>query len=349
MKNKIILSLALALSVILGACDNSLPGNPVVQAPISGLIINVSGEDFTALPAFENDSFKSEMSLAVKVPDRKATITQISLADNSLTANVKNGDVVEFVDNVLPIILSRDGNEVSRFNVVMSFNPPPFYYFVKTSDRDADGNGYYLDLTNPQVIASGTYDKNFEGEIDLTTTNWDNICLVKSDQTAFYDYAGGPWPAVSYYTWTGTEEAADGTGYFRTGGPWNDWLTTNGNPAIVSPGVWRVQFDNESMLVEMTMTQWTVTGSALASPVAMRYDAATRTWNASATLTAGKLRFETIPVMMGDPTFNLGLANGGISTLKADGTDITVTEAGTYAISLVLSNPPYYTYSITRQ
>lgn len=230
----------------------------------------------------------------------------------------------------------------------MQFNPPPFYYFIKSSDKDADGNGYYLDTQSPQTIASGTYDNHFEGEIDLTATNWDNIGLITSDQTKYYDYAGGPWPALSSYSWTGVEKTAGGWGYFPCDGPWNDWLVTNDNPEIVSPGVWRVNFDSETLRVDMTMTQWTVSGSAVGTRTAMTYSPQTRSWSAEAHLSAGSMRFETIAVTFGDPTFNLGVGSG-ISELAADGEQIEIEEAGDYEIRLKLSDPPYYTYELIKK
>lgn len=335
---------------LFAACsDNSLPDNPVVQSPISGLVIEVNGENYTALPGLDAEgAMRDRLALAVKIPSRRAKIVQLSFADRSYTSDVQAGDEVTFEENLLPITLYRNGAEAGKYWVEMQFNPPPFYYFIKSSDKDADGNGYYLNTESPQTIASGAYDNHFEGEIDLTATNWDNIGLIASDQTKYYDFAGGPWPALSSYSWVGVEKSAAGWGYFPCDGPWNDWLVTNDNPEIVSPGVWRVNFDNETLRVDMTMTQWAICGSAAGARTAMTYSPQTRTWKAEAQLATGTMRFETIAVTAGDPTFDLGLASG-ISQLGPEGEDIRITEAGRYEITLTLSEPPYYTYELLKR
>lgn len=87
---------------------------------------------------------------------------------------------------------------------------------------------------------------------------------------------------------------------------------------------------------------------AVGSRAAMTYSPETRTWSAEVDLRSGALRFETIPVTSGDPTFELGLSSG-ISELAAGGEDIQVAESGTYDIMLELSNPPYYTYKIIKK
>lgn len=229
----------------------------------------------------------------------------------------------------------------------MSYNPPPFMYFIKSSDRDADGNRYYLATETADRIASGTYDTKYEGYVDLTASNWDNIGLISSDKTTYYDYAGGPWPAVSAYTWTGVEKAGTGSDYFPCDGPWNDWKTVNGNAEIVSPGVWKINYDSETKQVEMVEVQWAVSGSAISSKTAMTYSATNKTWSLTAQLVSGSFKFTTIPVSAGDPEVTYGLATG-ISQLASDGKDISISEAGTYTITLSLSNPPYYSYTLTK-
>lgn len=340
---------AVILLTTLCACsDDDLPTDAVLESPISGLVVSVNGEKCTALPQLdENGSFADKMLLTVKIPSRKATIVQLNLADKRWTSDVQSGDEVMFEDNLLPITLYENGTEKGKYWVEMKFNPPPFYYFIRSGDTDEWGGRYFLHTENPQTIASATYDNKFEGYVDLTDSNWDNVGLINSDQTKYYDFNGGPWPAVSNYSWTGVEKDAPGWGYFPCDGPWNDWLATDGNTDIVSPGVWRVAFDSETFNVDMTMTQWTVSGSAVGNKLAMTYSHDTKTWTLTAQLTAGTMRFETIPVMASDPTFNLGLSDG-ISQLADGGADISVSQAGNYSIELDLSKAPYYTYSLEK-
>ena len=341
---------AIILAIIISACsDKDLPSDPVLTMPVTGLRLEVSGEDYTAVPSLGSDaSFTGELMLPVKIPARKAVVKEISLLPG-YTSPINVGDELIFTDNICVLEVNASGNRTETFNVVMQFNPPPFFYFVKTSDRDEVGDRYYLNPETQARIASGNYDNYFEGEVDLTASNWDNVGLVSEDLSTIYNLAAGPWPAVSSYSWTPeTKSAAPGSTHFKTEGPWNDWLVTNGNPDIISPGVWRCNYDTSANIVDMTMTQWAVFGTALESVKAMTYDPTTKSWNINTGLTAGAFHFETIPVSFGDPTFRLGYKADILGDLAEDGNEITVVQSGDYSITLTLSNAPYYTYTLTK-
>ena len=346
--SKYICTLA-ATALLLYSCDDKeLPEDPVLTMPVTALCLEVSGEEYTAVPVLDDNAvFTGDLVLAVKVPSGKAKVTAISLLDG-YTSTLNVGDEVHFEDNRLGVTVYSGGKEAGVFTVEMQFNPPPFFYFVKTSDRDEQGDGYYLDADTQARIASAGYDNYFEGEVDLTASNWDNVALVSEDLTTIYNLADGPWPALSSYSWTAETKTAPGNGYFKSDGPWNDWRETNGNQAIVSPGVWRVNFDSTTNTVDMTMTQWAVAGSAIDGLNAMTYDSESRSWTIDAGLRSGSLHFETIPVTFGDPRFYLGYKADILGQLAADGKDFDV-EAGNYSITLTLSDSPYYTYSIVKK
>lgn len=340
----------LASCFLVSSCnDHDLPKNPVLTMPVTSVVVEVNGENYTAVPSLTEEGAISDVfTLLVKIPSANARIVDISLADG-YSCNLSDGDEVVFEDFRLPIIVNQGNTEIGKYWVEMVFNPPPFFYFVKTSDRDSEGARYFLDLDAPTTIASGTYDNFFEGEVDLTASNWDNVGLVSSDLTTIYNLAAGPWPALSHYDWVAETKAAKGDGFYPTDGPWNDWLITNNNTAIVSPGVWRVIFDSSTNLVSMTMTQWAIAGNASGALVAMAYDSTTKTWHAELDLKVGSFYFETIPVTFGEPRFNLGIKTGILGQLGSDGDEIAVDEAGKYEVTLSLSNPPYYTYSLNKK
>lgn len=340
----IILGLAALMGLI--ACnDKSMPENPVLTMPITSLVLEVSGEDFTAVPNLdESNSFTDELSLSVKIPSSHATVKAISL-QSGYTTDIAVGDKIEFTDNKFTLNLTF-GCVNSAYTINMLFNPPPIMYVVKTSDRDEIGTGYYLDIKTQDFIASANYDNFYEGELNLSKTNWDNVGLVSQDLTTIYNVAAGPWPPLSHYTWTALTKAAKGDGYFSCDGPWNDWKETNGNADIVSPGIWRVIFDSNTLEVEMTMTQWAVTGNSIAHKTAMVYNEKEKAWSLSAQLKKGEITFETIPVAFGDPVYRLGHKDNILGMLSHDGSSIKVEKDGTYDIKLTLSNPPYYLYEI---
>lgn len=339
-----------AATVLFAACDDKeLPSDPVLTMPVSSLVLEVSGECYVAVPTLtDGHSFTGELDLAVKVPSAKAVVTEIALLKGYST-DIAPGDVVNFEDNRLALPIYKDGTAVSGFSVVMKFNPPPFFYFVKTSDKDENGDGYFLTPATQARIASATYDNFFEGEVDLTGSNWDNVALVNEDMSTIYNKAEGPWPALSAYSWTAETKNATTAPYFKSEGPWNDWLVTNGNQAVVSPGVWRVNFDSSTNRVDMTMTQWAVFGTAVDKLTALTYDSATRSWGADIFLSAGAVHFETIPVTFGDARFRLGYKADILGQLASDGSDIAIEQPGEYSVTLTLSNPPYYTYTISKK
>lgn len=94
-------------------------------------------------------------------------------------------------------------------------------------------------------------------------------------------------------------------------------------------------------------TQWAVTGSAISSLKAMTYSSETRLWSLDTDLSPGTLKFTTIAGGYGDPIIVYG-ASEGLSKLSEEGTDIEIGTAGNYTITLNLSQPPYYDYSIKK-
>lgn len=80
---------------------------------------------------------------------------------------------------------------------------------------------------------------------------------------------------------------------------------------------------------------------------AMTYSSETRLWSLDTDLSPGTLKFTTIAVGYGDPIIVYG-ASEGLSKLSEEGTDIEIGTAGNYTITLNLSQPPYYDYSIKK-
>lgn len=333
--------------VSLSSCQNTdLPKNPVLSFPITTLVLEVSGEDYTAVPVLnENHNFTGDLSLLVKVPSERAIVKDLSI-QNGYQSNISIGDEVLFSNDILEVLI-KNGSNSESYRVKMEFNPPPIIYAVKTSDHDEEGSSYYLDINTQDFIASGSYDNIYEGELNLTNTNWDNVGLVSEDLTTIYNLAAGPWPPESHYVWIAETKPATSSTHFRMEGPWNDWKATNDNPAIISPGVWHVIFDISTRTVDMTMTQWAINGSSVTSITAMNYDSMTRCWNVILDLNPGDLYFETIPVVFGDPVYRLSYKANILGMLAADGENIRIEKAGKYNVELKLSNPPYYIYSIT--
>lgn len=343
--------LACLLVALFTSCEDDLPKNPTIVSPISALEMTVNGIDYTAVPKLlDSGALNDTLFLTVRIPNTTATVKAVHF-DKGFTGNIKPGDVVTFDKDVFPISLNKGGDSYT-YVIKMDYKEPPILYFVKSSDRDTDGNKYYLDKNKSQRLASLNSDNKYEGFIDLTETNWDNIGLVASDLKSTYEYDGGWWPAKSSGSFTMVKKSASGTSnYFPSAGPWGDWLWTNDNPKIVSPGVWRFDFNVSSGELIMTETQWAVSGTAIGASTAMVYSTNKKEWSVTANLNVGTLRFVTIPVVDGDPTLSYGELGSSTVTgyIESQGKDIEIKEAGNYTISIDLSKPPYYSYSIIKK
>lgn len=349
MKNYIFLFALLAVLISVASCSNDdYPENATIVSPISSLILSVEGIDYVAVPKLtEEKTVDHTLSIDVKKVGTKAVVKSIVLAATGMSINVAEGDEVSFVDNKLSLTLTK-GSVSDTYFVEMVYNPPPFMYFTKTSDYGPEGEKYYIDAEKSQRIASVNYNDKFEGYIDLTATNWDNIGLVESGLNSYYDFNGGLTGTQSSGSFVMVKKESAGGKAFPCDGPWGNWTTTNGNAEIVSPGVWKINFDAATSTMTLLETQWAITGSATSALKAMTYSSSTRKWSLDTDLSAGSLKFTTIAVCEGDPVVTYG-ASEGLSKLSEAGEDIEIGSAGNYSIVLDLGNPPYYDYTITKK
>ena len=220
----------------------------------------MNGTDYVATPLLQEDGLLSKTLLvAVNQPSTTAIVKQIDVSDPSATVNINVGDVITFRNNQFALEWTK-GTQAETFLLEMSYNPPPVMYLVMSGEK---GDYYGLNTETAQTIASITYNNLFEGYIDLTNTSWNNIGLVQSDQSAYFDVSAGLGGGQSYGTLAMVEKSSPGTGYYPCDGPWGDWTTTGGNVSIVSPGIWKVNFDLTTRQIVLLETQWAVTGLSL--------------------------------------------------------------------------------------
>lgn len=340
-KNIILILITLCITAGVLSCSNdSYPENPTLVSPISGLILEIGGTDYVVTPQLlEDGSLSNTLLVAVKVPSTTAIVKQINISDPSASVNANVGDVITFHNNKWTIEWTKD-TRTENFFVEMSFNPPPVMYLVRS------GDGYSLNKEKAQTIASVTYNNLFEGYVDLSNASWNNIGLVQSDQSTYFDVSAGLGGGQSFGTFTMVAKASPGTGYFPCDGPWGDWTTNGENIGIVSPGIWKINFDATTREMILLETQWAITGTAVDALTTMTYNSATHKWILTTELSAGTLKFITVPVSPNDPTVTYG-ASDGLFKLSETGADIAITEAGTYQIELDL-NTPFYDYTITK-
>jgi starch-binding outer membrane protein SusE/F len=114
-------------------------------------------------------------------------------------------------------------------------------------------------------------------------------------------------------------------------------------PASATGQYYKVSVNTDALTWTADATTWSVIGSGTAggwsTDTPMTFDESTKTWKATLPLVNGAIKFRA----NNDWTINLGAGTGNLLTYG--GPDIVV-EAGTKVVTLNLSDPPNYTYSI---
>ena len=196
-----------------------------------------------------------------------------------------------------------------------------------------DGSGYGTDFTTaPQLIATAYGDPNFEGYVYIAA----NIT----------DVANG----FKFSTQANT----DGTNYGK--GDAANKLSATGTNITADAGYYLVKANTDALTYSLTQTSWGIIGNSTPggwdNSTPMTYDPATKKWTIVAVMTAQsapdngwKFRANNAwDLNLGDAVLN---ATDGV--LSYGGSNIGIATAGTYKITLDLSNPREYSYTIERQ
>ncbi|HYW35062.1 MAG TPA: SusE domain-containing protein [Balneolaceae bacterium] len=120
---------------------------------------------------------------------------------------------------------------------------------------------------------------------------------------------------------------------------------SGGNLTMANAGYYKVNVDLNALTYSVTKTTWSVIGDAVKgwnTDVEMTFNPSKKTWTVTTDLTQGGLKFranDSWDINYGD--------NGGDGTLESGGSNINISQAGNYTITLNLSTHPY-TYSLTK-
>lgn len=120
------------------------------------------------------------------------------------------------------------------------------------------------------------------------------------------------------------------------------------NLKVAGAGYYLLKADTKGLTWTATKTVWAVIGDATGSwdnETPMTYDAANKVWTVTKVLSAGELKFRA----NGNYTINFGDNKPADGHLKYGGDNIPVAAAGNYKITLNLSVPGSYTYTIIKQ
>jgi hypothetical protein len=354
MKKLLLIIPLLAGLLTLGSCVEEAKLSSVSEFNLSSILyLEFTVNETEKCPIVFQYSEEGELNdtTLIMVTDltANAQVKTFTLIDPAIQINLTAGEEVTFnEEDVLPITLTLGGASKTYYVRMQEKEPETsssFFYVVKTSDTDDFGDKYYLNEAKAEKLIALS-ETNYEGYADFTQTNWDNIGIVKSDLSGLFDFNGGFYPEQSYGSFILTEKFVNGGLHFRTDGPWADWTWTGGNAAIVAPGVWKLNFDTSTNQLDLLEVQWAITGTATNGGVqAMAYTSSNKTWSVTANLSAGNIRFTTIPVSDGDPTITYGASSK--TKLVENGNAISISADGNYTLKIYLNITPY-SYEITK-
>jgi starch-binding outer membrane protein SusE/F len=207
---------------------------------------------------------------------------------------------------------------------------------------------------SPKLWVPGGYQAASGYGADWTPSSAPQIQAAGYGKTAFEGYV---------YFATAQNGSLDGQGFlFNPAANWDHkygqgategTLTVDGgsNLSVTPAGYYLVKADTDpaKLTYSLTETKWGIIGSATSggwdNSTAMTYDKDTRLWKITATLTSGAWKFRA----NNSWDINLGALKptaDGVN-LEYGGGDISV-DAGTYTITLDLSTPRVYKYTITK-
>ncbi|MFV8377077.1 SusE domain-containing protein [Flavobacterium sp. LB1P62] len=186
----------------------------------------------------------------------------------------------------------------------------------------AVASGYPKDwdpASSPQLSASGYGKVDFEGYVNF------------KDANAEYKF-------TSFPEWKGEYAAGATAGTLDPKGA---------NLKIPAAGYYKLEVDTEKLTYKATATAWGIIGDATPAgwggSTAMTYNKVTKLWTVTATLSQAEMKFRANDAW--DINFGDDGANG---SLEYGGANIKVSSAGTYTITLDLSSPRNYKYTLTK-
>ncbi len=253
----------------------------------------------------------------------------------SLDIRVKSSlgveDVMEMISNVVSVNITPYTTELPRLYVVGSFQLAGGYH-----DGDMEEN---WDPDDGAPLAASAYGAtDFEGFVYINEANANYKFLPTN-----VDFSGD-------YGDTGLADGA----YSGTLEQENE--VNCGLPAGLA-GYYLIRADTEALTYNLLLTNWAITGSATAlgwpagpegtpgQDIDMVYDPVAMTWSVTLNLTGGQeFKFRANDAW----SLNFGTDSDDDGSLNEGGPNFAVAATGNYTVTLDLSNPRQYTYSIVQ-
>ncbi|RTQ52140.1 SusF/SusE family outer membrane protein [Hymenobacter gummosus] len=336
------------LLVALASCEKDedrvvmkMPGEPALTASATTLNLSSANASQTAItytwPAVDF-GYPAAVTYTLQF-DRAGNNFATPYEVTGLTGNSKTFTVAEINSLLLSNLRLSAGtasqaqvrvkasvsNNVFVTSPATTFSATPYLVIINYPSLYVPGNHQgWAPATAPKVSAFTSAPDAYEGYVNLNA-------------------ASPEFKFTSQADWNGTNYGA---------GTAAGTLSTNGgagNLTVPTTGYYRLKANTTTLTWEAVKTTWSVIGSATPggwnADTPLTYDATAGTWSARVTLTAGAIKFRANndwPINFGDGSASVP-ADG---LLDYGGSDINVTTPGTYTVTLDLSRPGNYTYSL---
>ncbi|MGA8855276.1 MAG: SusF/SusE family outer membrane protein [Christiangramia sp.] len=315
--------------------------NPVdfdVQTPVTYQLLGSADMSFdTTDPIFQGEVTNA----GVTVSEMMSLATEAGL-DNDPETEAPNTGTVNF--QVRAFVGGDGGNVVEQFSDVVSVN-------ITLVEATEEGPAEL-----PKIYVTGSFP-----EASGYAANWspENGIPLAASAEGKTDYEGFVYMNVDapQYKFLPTNEGWDGN-YGDAGdadGAYTEILAAPGVNAGTPEGTggyFLVKADPEALTYSLTETNWGIIGNATPtgwdSDTDMTYDAENQVWTLTLDLTAQEAPDNGIKFRAND-AWDLNIGDSGADgTMEFGGENIGVPEDGNYTITLDLSNPRMYTYTMTK-
>ena len=347
MKTKSIILLVLAGLFVLAGCSkieqvkmSSTFSRPVLSAPTSGTSYKItaateSNTMTTVTWSAADYGFKAAVTYTLQITTTSSFTNAVSMGVTSTSTSLplSNSSM-----NTTLLILGADSSAYTtvKYRVMAVIGSAVAAIYSDTGSISVKPFLKYIRY--PRLYVPGDY----QGwhETDSTTVIWSATSNNMYEGYLYFNAATSGMKFLKVPAWeqdnTIGDPVASGTSGTLQIGNWG------GNNINVSggPGVFKVNADLPDKTYSWVKTTWSIIGDATAggwnTDTQMTYSIANKVWTVTATLTAGGMKFRA----NNDWGLNLG-DNNGDKKLQYNGNNITIAAAGSYTITLDLSQAIY--------
>jgi hypothetical protein len=348
MRKSFIYIFIIGIFALLSACEKdetkvvqkSNPAGPALTNPGDIILLPADSADnltFTWKPA--DFGFQAAVSYSLQLDlasnDFSDPITLSTIADTFASVNVYAFDNTLLANNYtiaataskmrIMAILKGDNYADTVFSDPVSFNLTPFDIIINYSKLYFAGSWNSWTFNNTEYIISAKSDKKYEGYLYINAADYTFKMSL--------DYIG--WGEA---TTIGDALSSGTSGTVQIGGWGGNNIYVDGDA-----GYYKFNVNLNETTYSIAKTDFAISGDFNSwGDTPMTYDIASGTWTLTTNLTAGGLKFKTV----GSWDTNYG-DTGADGKLDSGGTNVAVTSAGSYTITLNLSKYPYK-YSLVK-